>query len=244
MSRAAADVIIPSMEDTGERFHVVKTWRFWLAWVSVRALFGVVCVLAAMHAYFPGDLAVARRIQDLEQFGFGPLAAFANTAGDALWAIIITLAFAAVFLLRQKHAEAEVIILTFIPRGLRQLMAVSVARPRPSADLLDIRDHASGYSFPSGHATTAMVLYGTLFLLAGVVIPWPRARIAFRVACVFIIVTTGLGRVYVGVHWPSDVLAGFAFGLIALGPLFLFYRIASDVIRRGRLKKLQPSENL
>jgi membrane-associated phospholipid phosphatase len=234
---------MPPMADVDNRFHVVKTWRFWLGWVTVRVTFIAVCVLAAAHAYFPGDLAVARRIQDLENLGFGPLAAFANTAGDTLWAIVITFAFAAVFLLRRQRAEAEVVILTFIPRGLRQLTAAWIGRPRPSSKLLDVRDQASGFSFPSGHATTAMVLYGTLFLLAGVLVPWPRARVVFRAACVLMIAATGLSRVYVGVHWPSDVLAGFAFGLIALGPLFLFYRIASDVIQRRRLKRLQTAEN-
>ena len=180
---------------------------------------------AAVTNHFPGDLTVARHIQDLDDVGFGPLASFVNAAGDTLWGALITLAFAAAFLLRRRLPESALVILTFIPRGLRQLLAMIVARPRPSADLLQIRDHASGYSFPSGHATGVMVLYGALFVLAGVLLPQRVPRLLFRVLCVFMIVATGTARVYVGVHWPSDVLGGFLFGLITLAPLLLPVRM-------------------
>ncbi len=203
---------------------------FWLAWVAAVCLFGIMCGFAAVADRFPGDLAAARHIQDLD--GFGPLASFVNTAGDTLWGALITLAFAGVFVGLRRFPEAAVLILTFIPRALRLPLALAVARPRPSADLLDIRDHASGYGFPSGHATGAMVLYGALFLLAGALIPHKTARLLFRVLCVFMIVATGLARVYAGVHWPSDVVGGFAFGLIALAPIFLFYRLAVERLRR------------
>jgi membrane-associated phospholipid phosphatase len=207
---------------------VAKRWNFWLAWAVVLCLFGVMCGFAAVTSRFPGDLAAARRIQDFDDFGFGPLASFVNAAGDTLWSTLITLAFAAVFLAFRRFPESAVVVLTFVPRGLRQLVAMAVARPRPSADFLQIREHASGYSFPSGHATGVMVLYGALLLLAGLLLPHRGARFLFRVLCLFMIVATGLARVYAGVHWPSDVVGGFVFGLIGLVPIFLLYRLALD----------------
>jgi len=213
---------------------VVERRNFWLAWVAALCLFGVMCGFAAVTSRFPGDLAAARRVQDFDDFGFGPLASFANAAGDTLWGALITLAFAAVFLALKRSPASAALILTFIPRGLRQLLAMAIARPRPSAELLQIREHAPGYSFPSGHATGVMVLYGALFLLADALIPQKGARLLFRVLCVFMIAATGLARVYAGVHWPSDVVGGFVFGLIGLAPVFLIYRLAAERIRGKR----------
>jgi membrane-associated phospholipid phosphatase len=203
-----------------ERILTIRKRPFWLAWIAATCLLGVMCGFAAVSDRFPCDLTVARHIQDLDDAGFGPLASFVNAAGDTLWGALITLAFAAAFLLRGRLPESAIVILTLIPRGLRQLLAMIVARPRPSADLLQIRDHASGYSFPSGHATGAIVLFGALFVLADSLIPQRGVRLLFRVLCVFMIVVTGMARVYVGVHWPSDVIGGYLFGLIALAPLF------------------------
>lgn len=217
-----------------ERRPVVEKQYFWLAWIAAVCLFGVMCGFAAVTDRFPGDLTAARHIQDFDDFGFGPLASFVNTAGDTLWGAIITLAFAGAFVALRRLPESAVLALTFVPRGLRQLLAMAVARPRPSADLLQVRDHASGYSFPSGHATGVMVLYGALFLLAGALIPQKGARLLFRALCVFMIVATGLARVYAGVHWPSDVVGGFVFGLIGLAPIFLLYRLAVERMRGER----------
>jgi membrane-associated phospholipid phosphatase len=205
---------------------VVERKSFWLAWAVAVCAFGVMCGFAAVTARFPGDVTIARHIQDLDDVHFGPLAGFANAAGDTLWGAIITLAFAAAFLALRRLPQSAAVILTLVPGALRQLLAMIVARPRPSSDLIQIRDHASGHSFPSGHATGAMVLYGALFILAGALIPQKAPRFLFRVVCVFMIVVTGTARVYVGVHWPSDVLGGFLFGLIALAPIFYLYNRA------------------
>jgi membrane-associated phospholipid phosphatase len=200
---------------------------FWFAWIAAACLFGVMAGFAAVTDYFPGDLSLARQIQDLNDVGFGPVAAFVHAAGASLWSVLITLAFAGAFLVRGRPWEPALLVTTFVPRGLRQLLATIVARPRPSADLLQIRDHASGYSFPSGHATGAMVLYGALFVFAGLLIPHRTARLLFQALCLFMIVATGTARVYAGVHWPSDVIGGYLFGLLALAPLFFLYRLAA-----------------
>lgn len=70
---------------------------------------------------------------------------------------------------------------------------------------------ADAFSFPSGHATSAAALYIVLAWMAARPLPRPWRAVAWAPA-VAMIVLTGLSRIYVGAHWLSDVLAGFALG--------------------------------
>jgi undecaprenyl-diphosphatase len=77
------------------------------------------------------------------------------------------------------------------------------------------------YSFPSGHALAAVAVYGSLGIVLTRLIP-ARRRI-FEIGCPILISMIGLSRVYLGVHWPTDVLAGFAAGgfLVLAGAITL-----------------------
>lgn len=91
-----------------------------------------------------------------------------------------------------------------------------VVRARP--DLVPHLVDVSGYSFPSGHATSSAVIYLTLATLAGQVTPSRAARRYLLAVAVLLVGAIGCSRVYLGVHWPSDVLAGWSFGTLwALG---------------------------
>ncbi|WP_293874602.1 MULTISPECIES: phosphatase PAP2 family protein [unclassified Sphingomonas] len=96
------------------------------------------------------------------------------------------------------------------------LIKGQVLRARP--DLVPHLVDVSGYSFPSGHATSSAIVYLTLAALAGQVTPERTARRYLLVAAVLLVGAIGCSRVYLGVHWPSDVLAGWSFGTLwALG---------------------------
>ena len=101
-------------------------------------------------------------------------------------------------------------------------LRVAIGRLRPSVPVIDhsfleIQAAYQRYSFPSGHATTGTVGFSTLVALA-----WPsrRWRVPVLAAAVIVVLGTGFGRVYLGVHWPTDVLGGYLLSAACCGFAF------------------------
>jgi membrane-associated phospholipid phosphatase len=158
--------------------------------------------------------------------------------GDVIVLGIITLIF---IVLNWKTHKREaiiftvVLVMTFIINvALKEL----IARPRPSIDpLFDMRT----YSFPSGHAMSAFVFYA---LMARFIFYFTnKSELGFILAfcSIIMIFFVGLSRVYLGVHYTSDVVAGFVGGFwivmtaILIERTLIFYRLFRE--RRGRTKK-------
>lgn len=83
-------------------------------------------------------------------------------------------------------------------------------RPRP--ELVDHLVTVQSMSFPSGHATNSALVYLTIAALASDVEPSLLVRIYIMAVAIMLTVLIGLSRLYLGVHWPSDVVAGWALG--------------------------------
>jgi undecaprenyl-diphosphatase len=105
-------------------------------------------------------------------------------------------------------AGGGVAVMALLQSGLKDL----VDRPRPTADLVELRAGFSSSSFPAGHVMSPTVLYGFLLYLAiALKLPF-GGRLALAGWSLFVLVLTGPANVYVGVHWPSDVVGGYAWG--------------------------------
>ena len=111
---------------------------------------------------------------------------------------------------------------------LNQLLKALFARPRPY--FVDPLLPASGYSFPSGHAMESLVVYGMLAYFAVLALASWRARTAVVFGAALLVVLIGFSRMYLGVHYFSDVVAGFAAGGVWLSTCIT----AMESVRRGR----------
>lgn len=134
--------------------------------------------------------------------------------------VVLTLVIVVVvgFLLMQRlWLTAAAIAFASLTGGwVVDLIKSLVVRARP--DIVPHLVNVGGYSFPSGHATSSAIVYLTLASLAGQVTPDRAARRYLLVVAVMLVGAIGCSRVYLGVHWPSDVLAGWSFGTLwALG---------------------------
>lgn len=119
----------------------------------------------------------------------------------------------AVLLFEQRHRGLSLYVaVTGSMSGLINLLLKEIfARSRP--DLAEALRRASGYSFPSGHAMGSMVVFGSLaYVMARIHGRW-RPRSATIAALLSSILAVGLSRVYLGVHWISDIAAGYVAGM-------------------------------
>ena len=103
--------------------------------------------------------------------------------------------------------------------GLTQALKAGTNRKRPDFEPGDDRD-----SFPSGHTVGTVTFYALLFFLIPTVVTWPPLRWALQTGCLLMVLAAGPARVYIGVHWPSDVLGGYLVALLFLAPVLAAYR--------------------
>lgn len=137
----------------------------------------------------------------------------------------------AAFFLGKRRTAALIAIAICTGSLLTSFLKSGFDRPRP--DLVPHEVLVTSPSFPSGHAMMSAVVYITL----GVLLARTQPRMAFRIylisLAVFLALLVGLSRVYLGVHWPTDVLAGWALGA-AWALLFqLLARRYADKTRDG-----------
>jgi undecaprenyl-diphosphatase len=95
--------------------------------------------------------------------------------------------------------------------GSNIILRIAIGRMRPGVEYIphslpEIQADFQRFSYPSGHAGAAMVAFVALAALA-----WPRKRLRWPafIGSALVIAGTGFGRVYLGVHWPTDVIAGY-----------------------------------
>lgn len=96
--------------------------------------------------------------------------------------------------------------------GLNLLIKHWIARPRPLEPALITE---TGYSFPSGHAMSNMALYLTVFLLLCILGAREKGAVWLSVLCIFMPLSIGISRIYLGVHYAGDVLGGWMLGASA-----------------------------
>lgn len=122
------------------------------------------------------------------------------------------------FVRKSKRRFINTLIIALSNFGLMVGLKFFFNRPRP---LIPLLFEAPGLSFPSGHAFMGTIFYGVLIsrVYRDVKVVWKKWLLIFILLCFIILV--GLSRVYLRVHYLSDVLAGFSFGTLSL-IIFLF----------------------
>lgn len=126
---------------------------------------------------------------------------------------IITLTIILLITIKNKKIKLLIILNLIISTLLNQILKYAVQRPRPNNPLIE----ETGFSFPSGHSMVSLAFYGLLtYLILKSNIKHKTIVITFMLILIILI---GLSRIYLQVHYPTDVLGGF---LIATSYLIIF----------------------
>lgn len=130
--------------------------------------------------------------------------------GYAVLTLIVILS--SLYLVLEHRLKTMLLLVCSIVSGTLLISLLKLGFDRPRPDLIDHLTHASSSSFPSGHAASSAMVYLTLGLLLAQAETHRRLKLFLIASAVFIAILVGCSRVYLGVHWPSDVIAGWGFG--------------------------------
>jgi undecaprenyl-diphosphatase len=205
--------------------HAIGAWRY--VWLIAVALATVMTLFAFFDTYPPGDVTISRAVQSIDLPGV-------QTASDLLYLLgssplfqLMAFTAAGSALWRGHRLTASLFLVAAICRGLAGVIKGIVERERPSPFVVDVSEQAAGFSFPSGHVLGTILVWGFLCYAAEELIPDRRWRFLTQGVCIAMIALMGLQRVYVGAHWPTDVLAAYLWGAVVLLPLVAVHRIST-----------------
>lgn len=117
-----------------------------------------------------------------------------------------------VYLVLDRKRRAALAVGIAVVGGLLISTFVKMGIDRARPDLVPHGSFVSTASFPSGHSMMAAVVYLTLAVMLARLRPRWRVKVFLMSAAIFVVVLVGISRVYLGVHWPTDVLAGWTVG--------------------------------
>lgn len=214
------------------------TLAFILSLLSLSA-FSLIAFLIEADKIIHFDSFIIGAVQGMESPGLTSIMIFFTTIGSTKIVILICLLIF-IYLFKVLRHRGELILFTAVAAGtplLNFILKEIFHRARPDLHrLIEI----GGYSFPSGHAMNAFSVYGILAFLLWRHIPDRLGRgmlIFFSIMMIFMI---GVSRIYLGVHYPSDIIGGYlagGFWLTSAIWVFQWYKERQPVPERGLLKE-------
>jgi undecaprenyl-diphosphatase len=149
-----------------------------------------------------------------------------TTLGNtAVVGMIVAVVSVFLWLTRHRYSVGLLVLALMGGSVLNRVLKELFGRDRPT--VVEAVTHVTSPSFPSGHAMTAVIAYTSVAFLVGRLEPTPALRRVTWAFAIVVILAIGLSRMYLGVHYPSDVVGGFLVGLAWL----LFVIAALTAIR-------------
>jgi undecaprenyl-diphosphatase len=196
-------------------------------YIVMLVAFAVLAAFAYFDTYFAWDLRLERGLQNLSVPGLPEFMRAVSVFGNKWKPYALTTATTLIFLALGRRSEAAGLLLSAGGSAvLNGLVKILIARPRPTAELVNVRVDLQTQSFPSGHVTFYVCYFGFLFFVAYALLPLRSvARRAALTLTALPVALVGFSRVYLGAHWPSDTLGAYLMGGLWLAFSLHMYRI-------------------
>lgn len=158
-----------------------------------------------------------------------PLAKFITNFGGVIGLIIIAIVISSILVIKKHKLMGFLVLLNLaLSGGLNQVLKRIVQRPRPTEYRLI---EESGYSFPSGHSMVSAAFYGFFIYLIFKNVKNKYIKWISIFSLSLLIILIGISRIYLGVHYTSDVMAGF---VISISYLVIFTSIVNDYLDKPK----------
>jgi len=179
--------------------------------------------IAQRTQFFPGDMSITKILQQRKNPLVRKFMLGISEIGFPKLSVPLSISFAAIFWALRFRLEAFFILLTSSSHLLNALVKRLIKRPRPTNELVTVARVINEPSFPSGHVMHYINLFGLLSYLLATNWRSGRLRNILIAICIALIAFVGPSRVYLGAHWPSDVMAGYLYGGLWFGGIMALY---------------------
>jgi undecaprenyl-diphosphatase len=174
--------------------------------IGFLAIFGELASEAHGPSVLPGDVRFARWVQGRDWPLLDQLADLANWSTRTVPLAIGVIVILIYLLFQGSRTDALVLLIAALLTPLSYPLKELIASPRPTPDLIQVAVESGGYGFPGGRAGNAVLIAGALAWIVTRRIESPAGKAVVWVAAIVWIVLTGVARIRVGAHWPSDIL--------------------------------------
>ncbi len=204
-------------------------------------VFGFIAFIVSANKVVQFDRSIISFVQGLENSALTTVMKFLSFIGNTKSVIVLTILVIIFLYLVLKHrVELILFIVAMIGSALlNQLLKYSFQRARPDLHrLIEIES----YSFPSGHAMNAFTVYTIISFLLWRHIHSKAGRTMLIMSSALMILGIGLSRIYLGVHYPSDIIAGYFASACWLGIIIWVFQKYQDRRSRRLTYKSSASE--
>ncbi len=183
---------------------------------------GIVFFVSLVLFLFIADDVFAKEILSMDTLGYEVISSFISDNVTSFMKFItyfgsayVLIPFAALLFILTKNKKLHILIVSnlILVTFLNQFLKFFFQRPRPEEYRLISE---SGYSFPSGHAMVSMAFYGLLIYIVYRYVKNVYLKYGLMVILFMLILFIGISRIYLGVHYTSDVLGGFLLSICYL----------------------------
>lgn len=201
---------------------IKNNWRWMLLFICLIGFFALAEDVFHQEI-MNGDIVGYDIVSKLFKFNTStPIAKFITNFGGAIFVISLTTIL--FFLIKDKKIGISIIANLGIVTILNQIIKFIMQRPRPT-EFRIIEE--TGYSFPSGHSMVSLAFYGYLIYLIYKYINNKHLKRTLIILLSVLICIIGVSRIYLGVHYTSDVLGGF---LISLAYLIIYIELVNKFV--------------
>ena len=241
VKKAAREAAKKETSSPGTQWH--RTVLFRVLLLSAIVGFSLLTFLVETTPSFPIDLQITRGIQSIDTPALDVLMSLISWAGFFPQSLLIALLIGFTFYVFGFRWESIVALLTALLSSVtNESVKYLIQRPRPAADLVDVFEVLTSYSFPSGHVMFYVSLFGFVWYIAYTQLKRSMIRSLLLIFFGALIGLVGVSRIYLGQHWASDVLGAYLLGGLILVGMILFHQWGKKRFCLNRTRNVHSSK--